>query len=97
MKAGFSPGSASESNSPGNVSHISLESCSKHPFLLLGRFGPPACSGPDRELARKDACFVCHSTGGYRLIAVIMPNAETSGRMLDSFIVPITEVEKRTG
>lgn len=33
----------------------------------------------------------------YRLIAVVMPNAETRARALGSFVVTVAEVEKRTG
>lgn len=35
--------------------------------------------------------------GRYRLIAVMMPNAETGDRSIESLIVPVAEVEKRTG
>lgn len=32
-----------------------------------------------------------------RLFAVMMPNAEAGGQSLDSFVVPVAEVEKRSG
>lgn len=35
--------------------------------------------------------------GRARMFAAIIPNAETSGRSLDEFLVTIAEVERRTG
>lgn len=35
--------------------------------------------------------------GRSRLIAVMMPNAEATERSLEAFIVPVAEVEMRTG